>query len=116
MFERTKARGCVVVAGFGVVERTHTVGRVLGAAGVVIERLITDGRVADAGACEFEERTVTLSRSLVGIASVRCWTYRSHRRGKRTADEHERDENKTAPQRPPAHPGSYGYGASFWIN
>src|SRR6266480_3523539 len=103
VMERIDPRGSVGAAGYIVLQRTKSAGRVEGAGRVTEERFGPSGRVAEAG-CKAEERIIALSSISPGITSVRRRTHPESIRGrrKRQADEHERDEKQTAPQRRPA--------------
>src|SRR5207245_1878239 len=106
--ERTKTVGRIE-AGCVVKKRERTSSRSFRAGGKTMERHKTNRRVVEADCCiEAEERLITLSGVLVGIASVRCWVNRSSRRGKRQPCEGEGDEKKPLEQRRPANRISFG--------
>src|SRR6266571_3125223 len=105
MKERKTAAGHVVAAGGIAKERFEPAGRVVGATTVLIERLKTKPRVV--GACGEADKhptavgCVEASHNASRVCCLRVWR-------KRQADEHQRDEHQTAPQRRAVNRISYG--------
>src|SRR5207244_3504248 len=77
-----------------------TIGRIVDSSCVAQERLKTNGVISDA-ACKAEEGISSLRRVEARIAAVRGRDNRSHCGRKPKADEYERDEKKSEPQRRP---------------
>src|SRR5467141_3916723 len=98
--QRGKTIGRVVESRCVRKKCSPTSGRVFEAGGVVKERVKTNGRIRGA-ACKAEEGIRSLSRVKARIAAVRGRDNRSHYGRKPKADEYERDEKKSEPQRRP---------------
>src|SRR5689334_7910203 len=98
--ERRVTNGRVMLSRRGFRQGDKTVGRVVNSGCVVEERLKTNGVVCDAG-CKAEEGISSLSRVEARIAAVRGRNNRSHCGRKPKADEYERNEKKSEPQRRP---------------
>jgi hypothetical protein len=91
---------CIETAGCIAAERLVTSSRVMLPRRGSRQGGKTIGRVVDSG-CKAEEGISSLSRVGARIAAVRSRDNRSHCGRKPNADEYERDEKKSEPQRRP---------------